>query len=237
MDIGTTPRDAEAERAVIAGTARSKDIVLRFDALADGESLTWDTDGDPAPSLEELQSRRAGQFEWSPDLEGPPRWRTTVTRRSSETAARTVSDALAWDHDRLDALERHAFAARGRGDAAEAIRLFDAFARGLDRHIAFEEALLFPAFENATGHPATAGPTAVMREEHRIIRALLAEIAAGMRDPAASPEDRRRSLGWVLEEHNVKEEQILYPMTDAALGPDGADELVRQIQAFRSRAD
>jgi uncharacterized protein (DUF2249 family) len=231
--IDVTPREI-APRTPAAGP--HDEFLSRFDGLAEGEGFSFETDQDPAPRLSELQRRRAGRFEWSPDLEGPPRWRVTVTRRDAGDS-RTVSDALAWDHDRLDAIERDAFAARDRGEAAEACRLFDEFARGLGRHIAFEEAILFPAFENATGHPPTAGPTAVMREEHRIIRSLLSEISAELRDPAASPVDRRRSLAWVLGEHNVKEEQMLYPMTDSVLGPDGADELVRRIQAFRSPAD
>ena len=217
------------------GTAPPDGFLSRFDALAPGESVWLETDRDPAPVLAELRTRRPGRFEWSPDREGPGRWRVAVARRAAENGdARTVSEALAWDHDRLDALEREAFAARDRGDAAEAIRLFDAFARGLDRHIAIEEALLFPAFEAATGHSPAAGPTAVMREEHRVIRALLAEIAAELRDPAASPVDRRRSLGDVLGDHNGKEEEILYPMTDAALGAEAADRLVAEMQAFRA---
>jgi uncharacterized protein (DUF2249 family) len=235
MDIGITgtpaPRPAPIEPA-----DSKEDFLARFDALAAGESFSFETDEDPGARLAVLRARRPGKFEWSPDLEGPARWRTTVTRRGSGQA-RTVSDALAWDHDRLDALERDAFAARDRGDRLEAVRLFDEFARGLERHIAFEEAILFPAFEEKTGHPPAAGPTAVMREEHRVIRSLLAEIAAELRDPSASPVDRRRSLGWILGEHNAKEEQILYPMTDAALGPDGADALVGRIQSFRQPAD
>lgn len=236
MDIGITPGSPEPRAAAFGPVDATEDFLARFDGLAAGEGFSFESDRDPAPLLAELRARRPGMFEWSPDLEEPPRWRTTVTRRGSGQP-RTVSDALAWDHDRLDALEREAFAARDRGDAAEAGRLFDEFARGLDRHIAFEEAIVFPAFEETTGHPPTAGPTAVMREEHRVIRSLLAEIAAELRDPSASPVDRRRSLAWVLGEHNGKEEQILYPMTDAALGPDGADEIVRRIQEFRSRGE
>jgi len=224
------PRPAASEAPV-----PPEDLLAWFDALPAGETFRLEMRHDPAPVLAELRARRPGRFEWSPDLDGPDLWRIDVVRRAAgDGEARGVSEALAWDHDRLDAIERAAFAARDRGDSAEAIRLFDAFSRGLDRHIAFEETLLFPAFEEATGHPAGAGPTEVMREEHRIIRRLLAEIAAELRDAAASPVDRRRSLTWVLGEHNAKEEEILYPMTDAALGPEGADRLVAEIQAFRA---
>ncbi|HET9795847.1 MAG TPA: hemerythrin domain-containing protein [Thermoanaerobaculia bacterium] len=229
-----TRRDIERQPRTFE-TPPSSDLLSRFDALAPGESLTLETESEPARELADLQEQRPGRFEWSPDLAGPASWRTTVTRRFEDAGRRrTVSDALAWDHDRLDAIERSAFAALDRGEREEASRLFETFARGLGRHIGFEEAILFPAFENATGHPAGAGPTSVMREEHRIIGALLADIAREIRDPSASPIGRRRSLAWVLGEHNQKEEEILYPMTDAALGSDGADRLVREIQAFRT---
>lgn len=232
MEIGITPAIPSPRPAPAEPAPAPEDFLSRFDALAAGESFSFLTDDDPEERLSELRARRPGMFEWSPDLEGPHLWRTVVTRRGAGQR-RTVSDALAWDHDRLDALERDTFAELDRGDAARARCLFAEFARGLERHIAVEEAIVFPAFEEATGQPPTAGPTAVMREEHRIIRSLLQEIAAELADPAASPIDRRRSLAWILGEHNAKEEQILYPMTDATLGPDRADGIVRRIQSFR----
>jgi len=238
METFAVPGKDPSRRSPIADRPSPDDFLSRFDALRPGETLVIETAADPSPHRAALQARRAGRFEWSPDLEGPPRWRTTVARRTDDAGGlRSITEALGWDHDRLEALEREAFAARDRGELAEAVGLFDAFARGLDRNIGFEEALLFPAFESASGHPTGAGPTAVMREEHRRIRSLLAEIAEEIGDPSASPADRRRSLAWVMEEHNVKEEQILYPMTDEALGPDAADRLMQEIQAFRRTSD
>lgn len=143
-----------------------------------------------------------------------------------------ITETLGRDHDRLESLEVSAFAARERGDYAAAAELFGHFARGLQRHIVFEENLLFPAFERETGQGADSGPTAVMREEHAQIRSLLEEIAPGMKDPDAPVEQRRQALGAILQEHNMKEEQILYPMTDQALGRERAEELVREIAAF-----
>ena len=150
-----------------------------------------------------------------------------------ENRVAPITDCLVQDHHRLDGLANSAFAARERGDFAAAAQLFEAFAEGLSRHIAFEEGLLFPAFERETGMGTEAGPTAVMREEHRQIGELLEEIARGMREPAASIDDSRRTLAWVLEEHNRKEEQVLYPMTDQALGSERAERLVAEIEAFR----
>lgn len=141
-----------------------------------------------------------------------------------------VNEVLSWDHDRLDALDKAAFEALGNGDLATARALFAHFARGLDRHIRFEEEFLFPAVEARAGFPEHSGPTAVMRAEHVEIRACLVGISGALAaDGAGATQIRSRMLS-VLGDHNVKEEQILYPLADRVLGRDGADALVAEIQ-------
>ena len=144
-----------------------------------------------------------------------------------------ITEALGHDHERLAEIEASAFAARDRGDLDAGARLFERFARELERHIAFEEELLFPVVEREMGLGSDSGPTAVMREEHAQIRSFLAAIAGEMRNPGAPVGEKRRALAWVLEEHNAKEEQMLYPMTDQALGRERAGRLVEEIEAFR----
>ena len=146
-----------------------------------------------------------------------------------------IFEVLAWDHDRLDALEAEAFRARSAGDLQTAFDLYARFAAGLRRHIGFEEEILFQAFEAASGTPANCGPTAVMRIEHREIEDLLEQIASGIGDAASEPEQLRARLHAVLGDHNAKEEQVLYPTTDYLLGAETADRLVRKIQSFEGR--
>ena len=73
--------------------------------------------------------------------------------------------------------------------------------------------MLFPAFEAATG--MSGGPTAVMRGEHAQMRALVEAIQA-----AVSARDADEFFGSCetlvifMEQHNRKEEGILYPMCD-----------------------
>jgi iron-sulfur cluster repair protein YtfE (RIC family) len=142
-----------------------------------------------------------------------------------------VNEALSWDHDRLDDLESRSFKARERGDFAEAKALYAVFAFGLRRHIRFEEELLFPEFEKKAGFPAEMGPTAVMRDEHLEILDCLNRIEQAIGDGAASLESLRHGLHLVLGNHNLKEENIVYPMTDQALGGQDTDALVARIQA------
>ena len=143
----------------------------------------------------------------------------------------SVMGYLAWDHDRLDALEKQAFEARGRGALEEAARIFSHFARGLRRHIGLEEEMLFPEFERLTGMTPFAGPTAVMRHEHRQIEGFLLTLERTIGVRSGEAEEARESLHRVLIDHNEKEEQVLYPTTDRLLGDAERRALVERLRA------
>ena len=87
------------------------------------------------------------------------------------------------------------------------------------RHFDFEEQVLFPAFENATG--MRQGPTTVMCEEHSQMRELIEQMVE-----AASARRKEQFLAAsetmlvLMQQHNLKEEGVLYPESDALLGQD-----------------
>lgn len=204
-----------------------------FDASRPGERVIVVCDRAPRALLARFQAARKGQFEWAPTQEGPGVFRVEVFRRKGERGSlRTVNDALSWDHDRLDELEGAAFAARDLGDLAEARALFSPFAFGLRRHIRFEEEILFPEFEAKAGFPSTQGPTEVMRDEHREILQILGRMEEAMETDPSGLDSLRHALHLVLGNHNLKEEQIVYPLTDQALTPAERDALVTRIQAL-----
>ena len=207
------------------------DVAAAFDALAPSELLVAEFDARPSTVLEWLRRERSGLFEWSPLAEEPRAWRIELVRRSAR-GARTVCEALAWDHDRLDELERLSFELRGSGEHQASQETYRAFAHGLRRHIRFEEELLFPEFERRAGLSPAAGPTAVMRAEHREILDLLAAIESSIGEPSTTAERQREAFHGVLGAHNEKEERVLYPGIDRLLGPVEADALVARIQAF-----
>jgi regulator of cell morphogenesis and NO signaling len=218
----------------LAGTAapgRQAALLARFDALAPGsprgvfEALAWHD------LLEALQRERRGLFEWTPGGSASGAEGIEVLRRDAAPGSpRGVFEALAWDHDRLDTLDRGCFDALAAGNLATARALFADFARGLGRHIRFEEEILFPAVEAKAGFTTHAGPTAVMRAEHVEIRSCLAGITAALAADGAGAAQIRSRLADVLGGHNVKEERILYPLADRLLGAGGADALVAEIQ-------
>lgn len=130
------------------------------------------------------------------------------------------------DHRRCDDALALAAQAAAADDWSAAGAAFEAFHAAITRHIAAEEELLFPAFESATGRSALGGPTEIMREEHEQLRELFAWMARVL---ASRETDRYRELHEallsLLLQHNVKEERMMYPMLDRALG-ERADELV-----------
>ena len=83
-------------------------------------------------------------------------------------------------------------------------------------HFEAEEGVLFPAFEAATGMGH--GPTEMMRHEHEQMRTLLAQL-----ESACDAHDGdgysgiAETLLMLMQQHNMKEENILYPMCDRVL--------------------
>jgi uncharacterized protein (DUF2249 family)/hemerythrin-like domain-containing protein len=212
---------------------RTARVFAAFDSLSPGERFLLRFDRAPRPILESLQKERRGLFEWSLVATGAGSWTIEVFRREAAgSPLREVTEALAWDHDRLDALEAAAFVAVYGGDGATATKLYAEFACGLERHIGFEEDVLFPVFERKAGLDSTCGPTAVMRQEHAEIRFLLHAIGQSIGRPATDLEPLRRRFHDVIGEHNEKEEAILYPGTDRMLTPEESDAVVRQIQRY-----
>ena len=152
----------------------------------------------------------------------------TMTIAAPATTFDTVNAYLSWDHDRLDALLQSAANRVDHGEWAQARLAYGEFDRGLARHIRLEEEILFPLFEARTG---TAGPTTVMREEHRLIRGVLAVIGAAVaRADAPAFRSGVAALADLLPAHNAKEEQVLYPTTDRVLPEHERAALAARLQ-------
>ncbi len=130
-----------------------------------------------------------------------------------------ITDFLGKDHRHCDevfaALEQHVDA--NQWEAANAA--MTTFSTAMTAHFAMEEQALFPAFEQATG--SSSGPTAVMRGEHVQIRSILEQLGNALkRRDAAEFLGEAETLNIMLQQHNMKEEGILYPMTDRVLADD-----------------
>lgn len=103
-------------------------------------------------------------------------------------------------------------------------RAFAELRQLLTRHIYCEEELLFPAVE-ARG---ILGPTEVMRFEHGHIWSLLNQIRQEFEKDNPPPRDLLDKLRGLLQGHDMKEENILYPAADEAI--QSADALVERAR-------
>jgi len=128
---------------------------------------------------------------------------------------KTITSYFEADHDRLDSLFK-AYSEKKREDVKLAKPYFREFLKGLRRHIVWEEEVLFPFFEKATG--MTSGPTEVMRQEHRVIGPIMDRIHDKVRQANADTDAEEAELLAVLTAHNDKEENILYPAIDQHAG-------------------
>ena len=132
-----------------------------------------------------------------------------------------IKEFMSQDHKDCDLLFATAENAVSKGDWETAAQAFDEFVRAMERHLGVEEAELFPAFEEETG--VVTGPTEMMRMEHDQMRVLFAE----MRD-ALEKQQGNDYLGIadtlliLMQQHNIKEEQILYNMMDQRLSEDAS---------------
>lgn len=118
-----------------------------------------------------------------------------------------ITDFFGRDHHRLDALLSRCLACE---DETQAWALFRAFRKGIIRHAAWEEELLFPLFEQKTGW-VDIGPVVGFKAEHRRIIRLLDKIETYSL-PGEAPE--LLTLQSVLACHNHREERLLYPSID-----------------------
>ncbi len=119
------------------------------------------------------------------------------------------------DHDRLDELFRN-FQQMKRTDFSQAKTFFKEFKFGLQRHIVWEEEILFPLFEQKTGI-SHGGPTDVMRGEHRVIKSYLEDIHDKVKAQNPDTDTEELALLEILSAHNQKEEMILYPAIDRSV--------------------
>ncbi len=128
-----------------------------------------------------------------------------------------ISQTLPAHHKHCDELFSAAEEAAQSGQWQACSDATERFAQAMLTHFEAEENILFPAFENATG--MAGGPTQMMRMEHGQMRELLSQLKAAMQAKDAETfSGVAETLLILMQQHNMKEENILYPMCDQALG-------------------
>jgi hemerythrin-like domain-containing protein len=142
----------------------------------------------------------------------------------------SFSHPLTDDHRRCDRLLALVESAAGSGDWAAVDPEARTFIAAVEHHFQFEEQVLFPALEGRS--PMASGPTGVMRMEHTQMRRLLSDLADAVAGRAAEDcQGILETLHLIAQQHNAKEEGILYPMADRALAAEAAGLLAQFADA------
>lgn len=127
----------------------------------------------------------------------------------------TLAEFMTDDHKACDYKFADAETAALTDDWSTAETAFNAFRDDMARHFRMEEDVLFPALKSAGG---PSGPVHVMLMEHAQIKELLKQMGAAVeRKDAQEYGGLSETLLMVMQQHNLKEEQILYPIADQIL--------------------
>ncbi len=127
----------------------------------------------------------------------------------------TVNQYYTEDHEHLHACF-HRFQSLKAGEQGKAKEAFQGFKAGLERHILWEERILFRWYDQQLGHLRNC-LTAVLRRDHAQILVYLDEISRKLALGNFATGDEEGRLESVLRLHNQKEEDSLYPAMDQIL--------------------
>jgi regulator of cell morphogenesis and NO signaling len=141
---------------------------------------------------------------------------------------KTIREFYEKDHERLDELFK-TFQQLKRSDILKAKGVFEEFKSGLERHIVWEEDLLFPLWEKKTGR-SEEGPTVVMRGEHRQIKQQLNAIHGKVLQRNPDSDQEEQALLDILGSHNRKEERALYPAIDQVASPEDRETVFHNMK-------
>ena len=143
-----------------------------------------------------------------------------------------ISNYLTNEHRECDNHFAEAEKLISQGNWQDGEEKFLEFADDTLRHFKKEEDELFPLFEEITG--SSEGPTNVMRYEHEQVRGLFGKMAE-----AIEKKDKDiylslcESMMILLQQHNMKEEQMLYAMCDRVIPPQKKSEVIEKMEAVK----
>lgn len=141
----------------------------------------------------------------------------------------TIAEYMSAKHHACDeafAVAEQAALANSWSDAETA---FNNFRTALAQHFHMEENELFPALLSVGG---PAGPVQMMRMEHAQMNTLVEQMAVTLTHQDAQGYDGlSETLLIVMQQHNLKEEQILYPIADHFLASQREALLGRMLVA------
>ncbi|WP_428025619.1 hemerythrin domain-containing protein [Arcobacter sp.] len=124
----------------------------------------------------------------------------------------TIKEYMTQNHKECDELLAQVESEVANKNWDKAIELNDLFKNETLKHFDMEESYLFPMFEERAS-TGGCGPTQVMRMEHDQARTVFPKLEESLKEKDS---DRyfglTESLMILIQQHNLKEEQMLYTM-------------------------
>ncbi len=143
----------------------------------------------------------------------------------------SIKEYMTHDHRECDNLYAPLEEALNGGDFEKALELFVPFKEAMLRHFAMEEEVLFPKMEEFIG--SGEGPIYVMKMEHAQIKSIIDQLGE-----AIEKRDQQKALGLgetfmiMTQQHNMKEEQILYNMAEQL--PMDKEAILQQMKEVKA---
>ncbi|MEA3288998.1 MAG: hemerythrin domain-containing protein [Campylobacterota bacterium] len=140
----------------------------------------------------------------------------------------TINQYMTTDHRACDEQFAQLENIVDQGNFEGAKAMFDEFNTHMLKHFDMEEKVMFPQYQNCEG--GHCDPTPVMRMEHDQMRNLFSQMS-----DAINSNDKERFLGlsenllFVMQQHNMKEEQMMYNMADQSLD---SEKIIKEMEAL-----
>lgn len=198
-------------------------IFVRFDALAEGESLTLHNDHDPKPLYYQLLGERGNIFTWEYLEEGPEWWKVRISKKRSGEQDETLGQIAAKDLRKAQVFKKYGldFCCGGKKTVKEACA-----EKGLD--VTKVEKELQQADTLPSARPVPYGDWSldflsdyIVNTHHAYVRKTLPDIRAyaekvmkvhGKQHPElVRIHELVEEIYAELSAHLVKEEKVLFP--------------------------
>lgn len=130
-------------------------------------------------------------------------------------SSKNINQTYTEDHERLRQLFQR-FRGLKATDRAGAKEAFNEFKSELERHIRWEERILFPWFDHKYTH-LKYSPIPLLHREHEQILVYLADIQGKLAKEDFSTDENERDIEMALRLHSENEEDGLFPALDKIL--------------------
>lgn len=217
-------------------------IFVRFDELAEGESLTLHNDHDPKPLYYQLLGERGNIFKWEYLEQGPQWWKVRITKHVTGENDETLGQIAAKDLRKAEIFKKYGldFCCGGKKTVKQACA-----EKGLD--VTKIEQELQQADKNPSTRPLPYGDWGldfladyIVNTHHSYVKKSLPDIRTYAAKVAQVHGDRHPELSTVLQlveevnreltSHMLKEEKVLFPFIKDLVAAGNSEKRVQVSQ-------